>query len=85
MLVFCGVNLTPMQYLTIIPIHYLFVTVVPTVPVADAAVRGSVGVLIFGAFTENTAGVAIAAIVLWILNTIVPAIIGTTVKPDKAK
>ena len=84
-LVFCGVNLTPMQYLTIIPIHYLFVTVVPTVPVADAAVRGSVGVLIFGAFTDNTAGVAIAAIVLWILNTIVPAIIGTTVKPSKAK
>ena len=79
-LVFCGVTLTPLQYLIIIPIHYLFVTVVPTVPVADAAVRGSVGVLIFSAFTNNTAGVALAAIVLWILNTIIPAIIGTTVK-----
>ena len=79
-LVFCGVYLTPMQYLIIIPIHYLFVTVVPTVPVADAAVRGSVGVLIFSAFTANTAGVALAAIVLWILNTIVPAVIGTMVK-----
>ena len=79
-LIFCGVTLTPLQYLIIIPIHYLFVTVVPTVPVADAAVRGSVGVLIFSAFTDNTAGVALAAIVLWILNTIVPAIIGTTVK-----
>ena len=55
-------------------------TVVPTVPVADAAVRGSVGVLIFRAFTDNTAGVALAAIVLWILNTIVPAIIGTLVR-----
>ena len=84
-LIFCGVTLAPMQYLIIIPIHYLFVTVVPTVPVADAAVRGSVGVLIFGAFTENTAGVAIAAIVLWILNTIIPAIIGTLVKPNKAE
>ena len=79
-LVFCGVTLTPVQYLIIIPIHYLFVTVVPTVPVADAAVRGSVGVLIFRAFTDNTAGVALAAIVLWILNTIVPAIVGTMVK-----
>ena len=57
------------------------VTVVPTVPVADAAVRGSVGVLIFGAFTDNTAGVALAAILLWLLNTIVPTIVGTLVKP----
>lgn len=80
-LIFCGVNLLPVQYLIIIPIHYLFVTVVPTVPVADAAVRGSVGVLIFGAFTDNTAGVALAAILLWLLNTIVPTIVGTLVKP----
>ncbi len=84
-LIFCGVNLTMAQYLTIIPIHYLFVTVVPTVPVADAAVRGSVGVLIFGAMTSNTAGVAIAAIVLWVLNTIIPCIIGTLVKPNQAE
>ena len=78
-LLFCGVTLTPLQYLTIIPIHYLFVTVVPTVPVADAAVRGSVGVLIFSAFTSNSAGVAIAAIILWLLNTIVPTVVGTMV------
>lgn len=78
-LIFCGVTLTPLQYLTIIPIHYLFVTVVPTVPVADAAVRGSVGVLIFSAFTSNSAGVAIAAIILWLLNTIVPTVVGTMV------
>ncbi len=79
-LIACGVELTLVQYLTIIPIHYLFVTVVPTVPVADAAVRGSVGVLIFSAFTDNSAGVAIAAIVLWVLNTIIPCIVGTMVK-----
>jgi len=78
-LIFCGVELLPWQYLTVIPIHYLFVTVVPTVPVADAAVRGSVGILIFSAYTGNTAGVAIAAIVLWLLNTIVPVIVGTFV------
>lgn len=79
-LIFCGVELTPLQYLTIIPIHYLFVTVVPTVPLADAAVRGSVGILIFSTYTSNSAGVAIAAIILWLLNTIVPTIVGTMVK-----
>ena len=84
-LIFCGVELTPIQYLIVIPIHYLFVTVVPTVPVADAAVRGSVGVLIFSAYTGNTAGVAIAAVFLWLINTILPTIIGTAVKPNAAK
>jgi len=84
-LVFCGVELEPLQYLIVIPIHYLFVTVVPTVPVADAAVRGSVGILIFSAFTGNTAGVAITAIFLWLINTILPTIVGTMVKPNAAQ
>lgn len=79
-LLFCGVELTPLQFLIVIPVHYLFVTVVPTVPVADAAVRGSVACIIFGAYTANTAGVAIAMIILWLINTIAPVLVGTLIK-----
>lgn len=76
-LIFCGVVLRPAEYAVVIPIHYLFVTVTPTIGVADAAVRGSVGAMVFSYFTDNTAGVVIAAIVLWLLNSVGPMLIGT--------
>lgn len=76
---FCGVDLEPLTYLVVIPLHYLFVTLTPTVPAADAAVRGGVGALIFGFFTPNTAGVALAAILLWLINSILPMLVGTFV------
>lgn len=76
---FCGVDLAPLTYLIVIPLHYLFVTLTPTVPAADAAVRGGVGALIFGFFTPNTAGVALAAIMLWLINSMLPMLVGTFV------
>lgn len=76
-LVFCGIELEPKMLLVIVPIHYFFVTLMPSVPAADAAVRGSVGALVFSYFTPNTAGVAIAAILLWLLNSMIPMFIGT--------
>ena len=76
-MVFCGINLSPLQALVAITAYYLLVTVTPSVPIADAAVRGSWSIIIFGAFTDNIAGVAIAAILLWVLNSILPMIVGT--------
>lgn len=79
-LVFCGIKLRWDQYITIIPIHYLFVTLIPTMPVADAAVRGSIGVMIFSWYTDNSAAVAITFIMLWLINTMLPMLIGTLIR-----
>lgn len=84
-LVFCGVDLPPATYLIVIPLHYLFVTLTPTIPAADAAVRGGVGALIFGFFTPNTAGVALATILLWLINSILPMLVGTLVGKKTGK
>ena len=76
-LVFCGVGLTPAEMAVVVPIHYFFVTLTPTVTAADAAVRGSVGALVFSYFTPNTAAVAFAAIILWLFNSMIPMMIGS--------
>lgn len=76
---FCGIVLSPLEALIAIPSYYLLVTVTPSVPIADAAVRGSWSVIIFSLFTQNIAAIAIAAILLWILNTILPMIVGTLI------
>lgn len=74
---FCGVTLTPMEYLIAIPLYYLAIALFPTLPLADIAIRGSWAIVIFGVFTSNTAGIALAITMVWILNTILPMIIGT--------
>lgn len=79
-LYFCGVELSLVDYMTAVPTFYLFVTLTPSMPAADAAVRGSLGFLVFSAYTPNTAGVAIATILMWCLNALLPMVVGSFVK-----
>lgn len=74
---FCGIHLGLSDALIAIPAYYLLVTVTPSVPIADAAVRGSWSVVIFSVFTDNIPAIAIAAILLWMLNTILPIIVSS--------
>lgn len=76
-LFFCGISLSPSAMLLLIPIYYMVVTILPCLPVADAAIRGSVSALIFSACTPDTAPVALAAILLWAINTLLPMLLGS--------
>lgn len=79
-LYFCGITLTPAQLLITIPTYYLLLGILPSLPVADIAIRGSVSILVFGAFCPNIVGIATAAVVVWIGNTVLPMIVGTLLK-----
>lgn len=76
---FCGIELTPMQWLLTIPTYYLLLGVIPSLPVADIAVRGSLSIIIFGAFTPHTANIAVATTIIWVVNTILPMLVGSMV------
>ncbi len=78
-LAFCGVVLSPMEYLIAIPTYYLVIAIFPTLPLADVAIRGSWAMIIFGAFSPNTVGVALAVTLVWLINTILPMIVGSTI------
>jgi len=77
---FCGVDLSLHQMEMAIPIYYMILTLLPSLSVADMAIRGSVSIIVFSAFTSNTAGVAIAAMLIWLLNTMLPTVFGSVVK-----
>lgn len=83
-LYFCGAGGRWLQMLFIaIPLYYALITVLPSIPAADAAIRGSVATFCFGLFTDKTAVIAIAVIILWAINTLIPMICGTFVKKRK--
>ena len=56
--------------ISMIPVYYLFVTITPNVPIAEAGVRGAWAIVLFG-----TANAALAGVLLWAINTLIPCMI----------
>ena len=50
-------------------IYYLLVTITPNVPIAEVGIRGAWAIAVFG-----TMNAALAGVLLWIINTLLPCI-----------
>jgi hypothetical protein len=74
---FCGVEMTPVEYLIAIPVYYMVIAVFPSLPALNIAIRGSWSLIIFGVFSQNTAGIALAVLLIWLINTVLPMLIGS--------
>jgi hypothetical protein len=56
---------------------FLSMSVIPTIALTEIGVRGSVAIYFFGFLSENVIGIMTAAFTLWIINLVIPALIGT--------
>lgn len=65
-----GIDMSPSYALARIPYYYLLVTITPNIPISDPAIRGSWSIIAFGPMG------AVAALALWIVNTLFPLAIG---------
>lgn len=61
----------------LIMIMLLIVSIIPTIVFTELSVRGSVAVFLFGMITSNTVAVFSATFIMWIINFVFPALIGT--------
>tara|TARA_B100001248_G_C27399362_1_gene468698 strand:- start:311 stop:1288 length:978 start_codon:yes stop_codon:yes gene_type:complete len=52
------------------------VSVIPTVAIAEIGIRGSVALYLFGLLSNNSIGILSATFSLWIINLVLPALIG---------
>jgi hypothetical protein len=59
-------------------IYYLLVTITPNVPIAEVGVRGAWAIAVFG-----TMNAALAGVLLWIINTLLPCLIWPFLKKKK--
>ena len=74
---FCGVDMTWVQYMIAIPFYYMVVAISPSLPALNIAIRGSWSLIIFGVFSQNTAGIALAVVLIWLINTVLPMLVGS--------
>jgi len=64
-----------MMYLAIF-ISYLLSSVVPTVAIAEVGVKASFAVVVVGAVWPNPLAIALASVLLWLVNVASPALVG---------
>ena len=53
------------------------ITVIPSIALAELGIRSQVGIFLFGKFSANVMGILAATAGLWLINLIVPAVIGS--------
>jgi uncharacterized membrane protein YbhN (UPF0104 family) len=66
----------PVTFL-LISLTYFVMTLVPTIALTELGVRGAVAVFFLGRITDHHAAIVSATVSLWIINLVIPALIGT--------
>jgi hypothetical protein len=72
-----GVNFEYHMGYVLISLIYLIMAIIPTIAFAELGIRGKVALYVAGNFTNQLLGLAAGTVILWFLNIIVPAIVGT--------
>lgn len=61
----------------LLSVFYLVMAIAPTVGLAELPVRASASVELFKLFSDNIVGIQAAALGIWIINLVLPAVIGS--------
>lgn len=71
-----GVPLTIVQAICTIPLYYVLISIAPSLPAADVAIKGGWATLVWGQMTDNVPGIALAVTGIWLINTVIPTLVG---------
>ena len=72
-----GVQLSAWELCWTISVTFLVMAVIPTIAIAELAQRGTVVTTIVGLYSTNELGMTFATAGIWLINLIIPAIIGS--------
>ncbi len=56
---------------------YLFASIIPTFQIVDVAIKGSVGIYLFGLFGVDASSILLSATIMWFFNAMLPSLIGS--------
>lgn len=76
MLQLCGVHAPIFQMSAITALFFLVLAIIPTIAIAEVGIRGVISLQLFGMVSNNMIGILLAATAIWLMNRIIPAIVG---------
>jgi hypothetical protein len=60
-----------------VSVSFFVLAVIPTFAIAEVGLRGEVGVKLIGLFAANHLGIFVTTTSIWVINLIIPAVIGS--------
>ena len=75
-LFFFGIDIDWVTGITGVSLIYLLQTGIPLPPLLGIAARGEIALFIWGQFDNNSLGILSASYLLWIINLIIPSLLG---------
>lgn len=74
---FFGVHLSAALVITVMSVVFLALAVIPSIALVDVGLRGEVSLRLVGLFSTNSLGIGLTSATIWIINLIIPALVGT--------
>lgn len=72
-----AVQISPVNAVCMVSVMLLILAIVPTIALAELGFRGKLSLQLFGLLSSNTIGIIATTAGIWIINLIVPAIVGS--------
>ena len=76
LLQFYGAGVQASYALAAITVVFLLQTLIPSIAILDLGIRGNIALLVFSAFSANQPAILAAALSLWLINLVIPAVFG---------
>jgi lysylphosphatidylglycerol synthase-like protein len=71
-----GISLNSLNEIILIPVCFLFTSLVPTILISEIGVRGSVALFVFGIVSGFEVQIVLASVLVWLINVALPALFG---------
>lgn len=75
-LYFLGIELSILAAFSGVAVIYLLQSGIPLPPMLSVVARGELAVIIWSVFTANVGGILVATFGLWVINLVIPALLG---------
>ena len=71
-----GISFVTINDLLLIPVCFMFASMIPTILISEIGVRGSVALFVFGTISDMEIQIILASVLLWLINVALPALAG---------
>ncbi|MBI3720617.1 MAG: flippase-like domain-containing protein [Sphingobacteriales bacterium] len=72
-----GVDINWWQGFWMVSVLFLILAIIPTFALAELGIRGKVSIFLLQGFSSNYAGIISCTLGIWVINLVVPALIGS--------
>lgn len=71
-----GIEINTSTTILLIPVVFLFTSIIPTILLSEIGVRSTIAVFVFGMISTNEIAIIMASLILWTFNIAIPGLIG---------